>query len=220
MSTPPCCPRCAHTVRAPDLMHSDWRCPVHGAVPPLHVARQLGTDVLDAVRVDAGVPVWLPWPMLPDWTVTGLAWAGDDRRPIGATAVACTGPAPLGGVADVVLVAEEPGVGLGSRLAGRSGTDPGETLCAGLLDTNAHAKIVAAGHPTPLWSIQAGHDRCAYVGEAKGMWLWAIAWPEEAGYVLAEHFVLLDGRDGLPGPLPFGALSPYLQWDAPEEGVS
>jgi hypothetical protein len=201
-------------------MHSDWRCPVHGAVPPLHVARQLGTDVLDSVRADAGVPVWLPWPMLPDWTVTGLAWAGDERRPICGTAVACTGPAPLGGVADVVLVAEEPGVGLGPRLAGLSGLDPGDTLCSGLLDTNAHAKIVAAGHPTPLWSIQAAHDRCAYVGEAKGMWLWAIAWPEEAGYVLAEHFVLLDGRDGLPGPLPFGALSPYLQWDPPEEGVS
>jgi hypothetical protein len=207
-----------HEVRGPDLMHSDWRCPVHGSVPPLHIAHQLGTDVLDAVRVDAGVPVWLPWPILPDWTITGLAWAGDDRRPIAATAVACTGPAPLGGVADVVLVAEEPGVGLGARFAGLSGLDAGELLCGGLLNTNAHAKVVAAGHPTPLWSIEAAQDRCAYVGEAKGMWLWAIAWPGAAGYVLAEHLVLQDCRDGLPGPLPFGALSPYLQGGPQKEG--
>jgi hypothetical protein len=164
----------------------------------------------------AGVPVWLPWPMLPAWTVTGLAWVGDDRRSSPATAVACTGPAPLGGAADVVLVAEEPGVGLGSRYAGLSGLDAGTLLVDGLLDTNPHAKVVAAGHPTPLWSITSPPDRCAYVGEASGVWFWAIAWPAEAGYFLAEHLVLRDCRDGVPAGLPFGALSPHLR-DGPEE---
>jgi hypothetical protein len=192
-------------------MSSDWRCDEHGAVQPFHVAAQVNQEVMETVRRRAGVPLWVPFPLLPDWTVTGVAWAGDDRAPATATAVACSGPAPLGGVADVVLVAEEPGVGLGARFAGIAGPDPGPVLTEALQTTAAHAKVHAAGHPTPLWSIRAGDGRSAYVGEALGRWLWAVAWPAEAGYVLAEHFVLHDLREQLPGPLLFGAPSPYLR---------
>jgi hypothetical protein len=192
-------------------MSSDWRCDEHGAVPPFHVAAQMNADVLDVVRHRSGVPLWVPWPLLTDWTLTGIAWAGDERAPACATAMACSGPAPLGGVADVVLVAEEPGVGLGARYAGISGPDPGSLLTEEIANTGAHAKVYASGRPTPLWSIQAGEGRSAYVGEAMGMWLWAVAWPVEAGYVLAEHLVLQDLRDGMPGPLLFGAPSPYLR---------
>jgi hypothetical protein len=205
------CPRCGGELRAPSLMSSEWRCGDHGAVQPLHVAGTLGDEVIDTVRHQAGVPLWAPWPMLPDWTITGLAWAGDGRVPAVATAIACTGPAPLGGVADVVLVAEEPGVGLGARYAGISGTDPGETLTGQMSRTSAHAKVHAAGHPTPLWSIDAAEGRSAYVGEASGCWLWAVAWPAEAGYALAaEDVSLVDLREILPSPLVFGAPSPYL----------
>jgi hypothetical protein len=35
-------------------------------------------------------------------------------------------------------------------------------------------------------------------------------WPADAGYVLAEHVVLVDLRDVLPAELVFGAPSPYL----------
>jgi hypothetical protein len=205
------CPRCGGELRPPSPMSSDWRCGDHGPVPPLQVASTLGPEVLDAVRQRAGVPLWAPWPMLADWTVTGVAWAGDERARSVATAVACSGPAPLGGVADVVLVAEEPGVGLGARLAGIEGPDPGERLTRQMGTTSAHAKVNAAGHPTPLWSIEAGDARSAYVGEAAGRWLWAVSWPAEAGYVLAEHLNLLDLRDGLPNPIIFGAPSPYLR---------
>ena len=191
-------------------MSSDWRCEEHGAVPPFHVAHQPSTEVLLTVRRRAGVPLWAPWPLLPGWTITGLGWAGDERAPAVATAVACSGPAPLGGVADVVLVAEEPGVGLGARFAGIPGPDPGPLLTEEL-GTTAHAKVHAAGHPTPLWSIRAGDGRSAYVGEALGRWLWAVAWPVEAGYVLAEHLVLHDLREEQPGALLFGAPSPYLR---------
>lgn len=192
-------------------MSSAWRCAIHGAVAPLHVASRIGPEVLDAVRRNSGVPMWMPWPMLPGWTVTGAAWAGDERRPASATAVACAGPAPLGGLADIVLVAEEPGTGLGANLAGLDGPDPGKLLTDALETTNAHAKVLAAGHPTPLWSIQAADDRSVYVGEARGLWLWAIAWPAHAGYVLAEDLVLQDLRDGVPAPVLFGAPSPYLR---------
>lgn len=180
-------------------------------MPPFHIAGQISLDVLEIVRNRAGVPLWAPWPLPPGWTLTGVAWAGDERAPAVATVLACSGPAPLGGVADVVLVAEEPGVGLGARFAGIAGPDPGPLLTEELWTTTAHAKLHAAGHPTPLWSIPSGDGRSAYVGEASGRWLWAVAWPAEAGYVLAEHLVLHDLREELPSALLFGAPSPYLR---------
>jgi hypothetical protein len=192
-------------------MSSDWRCEEHGPVPPFHVPAHLNAEIVAAVRRQAGVPLWVPWPMPPGWTVTGVAWAGDERAPAVATALACSGPAPLGGVADVVLVAEEPGVGLGARYAGIGGPDPGTLLTQEIDTTSAHAKVLAGGRPTPLWSITAGEGRSAYVGEALGRWLWAVAWPTEAGYVLAEHLVLQDLREEAHRPLLFGAPSPYLR---------
>jgi hypothetical protein len=211
MSAHVACPRCGRSLRPPNLMSSDWRCEEHGAVPPFHVPAHLNAEIVAAVRRQAGVPLWVPWPMPPGWTVTGVAWAGDERAPAVATALACSGPAPLGGVADVVLVAEEPGVGLGARYAGISGPDPGPLLTQEIDTTSAHAKVLAGGRPTPLWSITAGEGRSAYVGEALGRWLWAVAWPTEAGYVLAEHLVLQDLRDEAHRPLLFGAPSPYLR---------
>lgn len=211
------CPRCGGPVRPPDLMHSDWRCDECGAVPPLHVAVHNGPEVMQSVvsQVDGRVPVWCTWPLLPGWTVTGVAWAGDDRSGVRASAVAGSGPAPLsGGPADVVLVAEEPGVGLGARFAGIPGPDPGPELAQAMADHNVHAKIKVDGHPTPLWSVRSPEDRSAYVGEARGMWLYAVAWPASAGYLLAEDFVLHDLCEWLPPELVYGAPSPYLHGKA------
>jgi hypothetical protein len=215
------CPRCGGAVRAPNLMSSEWRCDVDGPVLPLHVAEHIGAQILETAlaRVRAHVrptatpvPVWCPWPLPAGWMVTGVGWVGDDREGVRASVLACSGPAPLqGGPADVVLVAEEPGIGLGTRLAGIPGPDPGPFL-DGLPGTMpAHAKVRAAGWPTPLWSVKSAEDRSAYVGEAKGMWLYAVAWPAAAGYVLAEDLSLSDlAADGVPAELVFGAPSPYL----------
>lgn len=197
-------------MRPPDLMSSAWRCDIDGEIAPLHIPQHVGMPAVELVRADSRVPVWLPWPPLTGWTVTGVAWAGDDRSGRRATAVACTGPAPLGGAADVVLVAEELGVGLGAHYAGLAGPDPGGVLLDAVRTSTAHAKVRAAGHPTPLWSIPGKQDRCVYVGEAGGLWLWAILWPAEAGYVLLDHVELVDLREQLPSELVFGALSPYL----------
>ncbi|MGA8114659.1 MAG: DUF6758 family protein [Actinocatenispora sp.] len=204
------CPRCGGPLWSPDLMHSDWRCGRHGTVSPLHLPRHVGPEVVDTVRRVSRVPMWCPWPLLPGWLVTGVGWAGDDRTGAAATVVACSGPAPLGGPADVILVAEEPGVGLGCGFAGISGVDPGPALSAEVSGDVAHAKVIARGHPTPLWSVPSSDDRCVYVGEARGVWLYAVAFPAAAGYVLAEHVVLHDLTDSRPAELVYGALSPYL----------
>jgi hypothetical protein len=211
-------------------MHTDWRCDDCGAVPPLHAAEHIGPEIVESVaaHVVAGatghgrqsVPLWCPWPSLPGWTMTGVAWAGDDRTGVRATAVACSGPAPLGGgPADLMLVAEEPGVGLGTRFAGIPGPDPGALLASVMTDAagggaGAHAKIRAGGHPTPLWAVRSPADRSAYAGEARGMWLYAIAWPASAGYLLAEDVMLHDLSEWVPPELVYGAPSPYLHGKA------
>jgi hypothetical protein len=222
------CPRCGGVVRPPDLMRADWRCDGCGDVPPLHIAEHNNAEIVKSVinTIAAGtsanraaVPLWCTWPLLLDWTVTGVAWAGDDHSGVRAAALACSGPAPFGGgPADLVIVAEEPGIGLGNRFAGLPGTDPGAHLVQDLTQTDAgpggshgaHAKIKVDGHPTPLWSVPSAEDRSAYVGEARGMWLYAIAWPAHAGYVLAEDVVLHDLCEWLPPELVYGAPSPYL----------
>ncbi|HET8681444.1 MAG TPA: DUF6758 family protein [Micromonosporaceae bacterium] len=210
------CPRCGGPVRPPDLMHTSWRCDRCGVVPPWHVAEHIGAEIVESTvaRASRGirpVPVWCLWPLPPGWTVTGVGWAGDERDGVVATAIACSGPAPLDdGPADVVLVAEEPGVGLGTRFAGIPGVDPGPSLAEVLETSAAHAKVKAAGHPTPLWAVSSGDDRSAYVGEAKGLWLYAVAWPARAGYLLAEDVVLHDLTEWVPAELVYGAPSPYL----------
>jgi hypothetical protein len=206
-------------VRAPDLMHTEWRCDDCGPVPPLHVARHIGPEIVQTAldrlgEGPAGVPLWCPWPLPAGWNVTGVGWAGDDRMGVRATAVACSGPAPLGGgPADLLMIAEEPGVGLGNRFAGMPGIDPGPVL-GELMETTAHAKIKAGGHPTPLWAVKSPDDRSAYAGEAMGRWLFVVAWPATAGYLLAEDLVLHDLSQWIPPELVYGAPSPYLHGGA------
>jgi hypothetical protein len=192
-------------------MDSAWRCATCGPVPPLHTPTRVDDEVASwVVARAAGTPVWVPWPLPTGWLVTGLAWAGDERSGARATAVALTGPDPIQtGPADVLVVAEEPGVGLGTHLAGLDGTDPGRYL-DGLDHAVPHAKVRTDGWPTALWSIGDRGDRSAFVGEAHGLWLFAIAWPASAGYLLAEELHLRDLGAGLPGALVYGARSPYL----------
>lgn len=205
------CPRCGGPIRPPDLSRSVWRCDDCGIVSPLHVPSHIGAEIVRtaaALAAEDGFPVWCPWPLPPGWTVTGIGWVGDDRSGISATILACTGPANLiDGPADVLFIAEEPGVGVGVRFAGLRGPDPGPLPD----DTAAHAKVKVAGHPTPLWSLDAPEDRSVYVGEAYGRWLWTVAWPAPAGYLLADDLSLLDLSDRVPAGLVYGAVSPYLR---------
>jgi hypothetical protein len=188
-------------------MSSSWDCERHGPVQPLHVVARPTVESLHMVARSAGVPLWVPLPLLPGWTLTGLATAGDERSAAKATVLALAGPSPLGGPADMLLIAEEPGVGVGARYAGLDDVDPGLTVTG-----QPDAKVEAAGHPTALWRSPSADDRAAFVGEAMGVWLWAVLWPPEAELVLLEHVILHDLRDIAHDAvdLPIGAPSPRL----------
>ncbi len=187
-------------------------CPEHGPVAPVGHPVQASDEVLRHASDRARVPLWLPWPLPAGWLVTGVRFAGDDHTGAVASVLACSGPNPLPveptgeRAADLLLVAEQPGVGLGAHLAGLSGLDPGATVGEG----SPHLKLTAGGHDTPLWCVP-GSVSASYVGEALGVWLWVLVWPEEAAAVLLEQFELRDVRDPtLVLDPPYGALSPRL----------
>jgi hypothetical protein len=152
------------------------------------------------------VPVWLPWPLPEGWLVTGIARAGDERSGVRGCVVAVSGPNPVGGPGEMLLISEELGVGLGARFAGLDGPDPGSDVASG----PPHAMVRFGHHEFPLWHVEAP-ERAAFVGEAMGCWLWLVLWPDTAGMLLVEPLDLVDLRDpGLDLDLPFGAPSPRL----------
>jgi hypothetical protein len=206
MSIARTCPRCAGEIKPPGLWSSSWQCEQHGEVLPFQTKPVVTQAALEHLASVSRVPVWMPRPLPVGWVVSGLGWAGDERTGARATAVALSGPDPLGGPGDVVLVAEEPGIGLGARLAGSAGTDP---TCS---EASPDFKVTAAHHPTALWAQAAAADRAAYAGEARGVWLEMVFWPERSSLLLLEHLVLADLRDGLYADidLVIGATSPRL----------
>ncbi|MEU6742328.1 DUF6758 family protein [Streptosporangium sandarakinum] len=215
MRAAPTCPRCFGPLRAPSVWSSAWRCARHGDVLPMQAPMRPSAAAVEAVTRDAQVPVWLPWPLPQGFLVTGLAEAGDDRTGARATVVALSGPSLTQGPADMLVIAEEPGVGLGAGLAGLDGPDPG----MGFDEGPAHAKIDINGRPTPLWCVAGAPDRAVYAGEALGNWLWLVVWPPEAGYLVTLYELSLrDLRDHDQAlDLPFGAFSPRLGGEGPAE---
>jgi hypothetical protein len=200
------CPRCGASLREPSAWSSAWNCDLHGEVYPLWPAHRPSREGLDGLLRTGGVPVWLPWPLPNGWLVTGFRRAGDERTGTKGCAVALSGPNPVGGLGELLLVAEEPGVGLGARYAGLDGPDPGQGFA--LAQPNAFVRF--GNHEFPLWHVDAP-GRAAFAGEMLGHWLWAVLWPDTAGVLLLEPITLRDLRDpGQELDLPFGALSPRL----------
>ncbi|HWB68101.1 MAG TPA: DUF6758 family protein, partial [Mycobacteriales bacterium] len=163
MRRDPTCPRGGEALRPPGLWSNGWECTRHGSVHPYYVLSHAGVDAIAHVVNQAGVPVWMVRGLPFGWVSSGFGYAGDERTGARATVTCLSGPAPLGGPADLLVVAEEPGIGLGARHAGLAeGTDPGIGFDMGAPD----AKLFAAGHPTPLWSVEAADDRAVFLGEA------------------------------------------------------
>src|ERR1700735_1425541 len=100
------CPRCRGTAHAPTAGSREWRCDRHGEVYPLAPARLPTIEGLRALVRQARVPVWLPWPLPAGWLVTGFTGAGDDVSGTRGCAVAVSGPAPRGGLAEMLLGSE------------------------------------------------------------------------------------------------------------------
>jgi len=210
------CPRCGSVVRQPGLWNSHWVCDEHGDVQPASAAVAPTPDLLRSLARDAHVPVWLPWPLPDGWVVSGLRWAGDDHNGTVASVVAVSGPHPIPELdddpgADLIVVAEQPGVGIGAHLAGLAGVDPGPLLAEKAAHDVAEIKMVADGHDVPLWSVPMDGG-LAYVGEASGVWLWLLAWPAPAAAVLLNRFGLIDARHPEHDlEFPCGALTPRLR---------
>lgn len=176
-------------------------------MPPYTVVSRGGLEAIEHVLHRAKVPVWMVHGLSAGWVCSGLGYAGDDRDGARAVATSLSGPSPLGGAADILVVAEEPGVGLGARYAGLPGPDPGMGFDSGPPD----AKVEIAGHPTALWSLSVRGDCAAFAGEAKGLWLWVIVCPAAAGVVMYDAISLEDLRDGYAeAELAFGSVSPLL----------
>lgn len=210
MRSEPRCPRCGREVRPPNVWSSDWTCEAHGPVPPLSGVREPNATALRLVLDRTRVPVWLPWPLPPRWLVTGFADVGDDRSGAVSCAVALSGPAPLGGVGELVVVAEDPGVGFAAHLARLSGPDPG----TGFDRSPPDHKVRHDGHDIPLWTVDTAAGRAVYVGEALGRWIWFVFESSDAGLLMCEVGGVRDLRDlddgGVALDPPFGALSPFL----------
>lgn len=200
------CPRCGGKALAPTAWSSAWRCVQHGEIHPLSPARQPTPDGLNALAGNARVPVLVPWPLPQGWLVTGFSGAGDERTGLRGSAIALSGPHPLGGPADLVIVAEELGVGLGAGLAGLPGPDPGDGFASGPPD----AAVRVAHHEAPLWLVESDHT-AVFAGEVEGSWVWVLLWPDTAGVLMIESLPLRDLRDTMQDlDVPFGALSTRL----------
>lgn len=160
------------------------------------------------------VPLWTPWPVPFGWTFGGLAHVGTnagagDRESRGAATVASwSGTDPFGDPAEVVLVCEEAGAGVGSHFAGLPVSYP----TSGVGEGPPHAKFLVDGRPVPLWAVEAAPDRAVYAGEAAGRWLWVIVHPVEAGAIVVQPMQLVDARElgAELTVLPVGELSPRL----------
>jgi hypothetical protein len=202
----PSCPRCGGPVHAPSAWSSAWQCDVHGEVHPLRMAYSPSAEGLGGLLRAVAVPVWLPWPLPTGWLVTGFAGAGDERSGTRGCIVALSGPNPVGGPGEMLLVSEELGVGLGARCAGLDGPDPGSNFAVG----PSHGSVRFGNHEFPLWHVDTP-GRAAFAGEVMGNWLWLILWPDTAGMLLVNPLELRDLRDpGQDLDLPFGARSPRL----------
>src|SRR5260370_38885446 len=130
MRAAPPCARCGGPVRQPNAWYSAWECDVHGEVHPLRMAYSTSAEGLEGLLRGSAVPVSLPWPLPTGWLVTGFAGAGDERTGTRGCAVALSGPNPGGGPADMLVISEELGVGLGAGFAGLAGPDPGSDFAA------------------------------------------------------------------------------------------
>ncbi len=201
------CPRCARTLLPPTLVEHDYRCPLHGRVAGLASAIRFHAAQVAGLARRSEVPIWYPAPMPDNWLFTGLRWAETPRRKAEAVVVAVSGKGLTEGPTDVVIVAEQPGCGLGATYAGIHEPDPDASCFAG----PAAARVRTGHRATGLWSVDTPGDRVAFVGEADGDWLWIIGWPDSAWSLVTDDLRLADGRvDDSYSQFGVGAINPRL----------
>jgi len=207
------CPQCPAALVGSG---SEWTCPLHGRTAPLwRTTRAEYHDLVAHLELARPLPTWLPWPMPPGWHLTDFGCVARAGAGATATFTTCTGPNDPDGVVEVTVVSEEPGVGLGARIAQVTHTDPGREAVVGAAPARIRIDEVAVR----LWPVPTTHsdpsppateepvlDRSVLVGEAGGRWFWLVLRPAPAALLLHPKWLLHD-VSGL-GPalvdLPFG----------------
>lgn len=203
------CVRCG----SPGLADAgEWICPEHGRGSALWRPGESSYDTF-AQHLGAadGFPTYLPWPLSPGWRVSDFAFVGGSAGRAVATVACCSGVSDADGAIDALVVVEEPGTGLGGRVARLTGGDPGPEVAASAPLTRLRIGLQAV----PMWSIStsdadAEFDRSVLAGEAAGRWLWLVLRPASAVLLLREEWTLRDAA-GVGPPLvevPFGGVGP------------
>ncbi|MEP9383868.1 DUF6758 family protein [Nocardioides cheoyonin] len=202
------CPRCPTPV-ARTGTDGVWSCPEHGLVRPVWRSDEPSyDDFVDHLTMAGSFPTYLPWPLGPGWEVTDFAVVGGAQDAT-ATLTTVAGTSDLDGPVEAIIVAEEAGVGLGARVAGTIGDDPGPEFG----DGPATAKLRIGSQQVSLWPVSTSGegewDRSVVVGEAGGRWLWLILRPASAMLLLRDEWILRDvsGMGVSLVELPFGGRS-------------
>jgi hypothetical protein len=204
------CPRCPSPVSAEE---DRWACPVHGRTVPLWRAVVPEYDAFaEYLVLSRGLPTWLPWPLPPGWQVIDFGCVGEEGGEPRAAFVSCSGPTELDGIVEVTVVTEEPGGGLGARIAGVAHTDPGREISSSA--PGARVRLDAAA--VPVWAVDTSDDptrddvldRSVLAGESMGRWLWLVLRPASAALFLNDLGALHDVTDLGPElvTLPFGSV--------------
>lgn len=206
MPLSPGCPRCAVPLLATPDGESP-RCADHGVVEPLW--RPGVPDYAafsELVRRCQDAPVYLPWPMSPGWSLAQFGCVQGDG-PVRASVTTIVGASDLDGPVEVTVVAEDPGVGLGSRCGRTPYADPGEDVGQG--PPAAHVR--AGARQVPLWLVDIDGtgdplEATVLAGECEGRWLWVVLRPASAALLLRDEWLLADVTGFGPQALemPFG----------------
>ena len=215
MTLAPGCPRCTAPLvggAASGAQEESWSCSEHGAGPLLWRPPTAAYDAFVAhLDRSAGFPTYLPWPMSPGWSITDFGVVTDEAGSPCATVTTCVGTSDLDGVVEVSVVSEEPGTGLGRRVAGTASDDPGDEVGVG----RPAVRVRIGTHPAALWPVSTSatdveFDRSVLAGEAEGRWLWVVLRPASAALLLRDDWILADvGRFGPQlVEMPFGGSPP------------
>lgn len=207
------CPRCSALVTSHGASGRElWACVEHGEVEPLWRPDVAAYDAFgEHLLASTALPTYLPWPLSPGWSVTDFACVAAGPQRARATMTCVSGTSELDGPVDVIVVAEEPGTGLGSRISGTTSLDPGVEIGSGA----PAARVRIERQAIALWLISTSAtlgewDRSVLAGEAHGRWLWIVLQPASAVLLLRDDWILRDASQSGPHlvELPFGGAAP------------
>ena len=201
------CPRCPAPVT---VAGADVVCPTHDrGVPLWRTADPSYESFAEHLVLSRPLPTWLPWPLPDGWQISDFGCVGNEGGTPLAAFASCSGTSALDGPVELVVVTEEPGVGLGARVGDVVHTDPGAEVGTG----PAAMRLRFAEATLPVWTVSTAEDgealdRAVVAGEAAGRWLWVVVRPASALLLLRDVGPLTDLSE-LGPPLvdtPFGMV--------------